>query len=346
MTFPEIIKDYNLANRIDVMQFCRRPFVGNYSVERTIGDIRANLPLDIHTAVRVNKYFSKGIVKRLIDAAIAVRYQRHVNHVASDIHYITLFLNQKRTILTINDCISLEKSKGIKHWILWYFWYWLPIKKSAIVVAISEETKKQVVRYTKCDPSKVRVIYCNVSDEFSSVPKEFNKKSPRILHIGTGDNKNLERHVESIIEINCRFVVIGHLSKSHQLLLDQSGIEYENLKDLTREEILEQYILCDLLLFASLYEGFGLPIVEAQTVGRPVITSNLSSMPEIAGDGALMVDPYNIESIKSGIQEIIESEELRQNLVQNGYDNCKRFSAKHMGLEFGKVYREVYNSNS
>ena len=245
---------------------------------------------------------------------------------ASDIHYVTLFLNRKRTILTINDCVALERSKGIKHWLLWFFWYWLPVKKSAIVVTISEETKKQVVGYLKCDPNKVRVIYCNVSDEFTAAPKEFNVKSPRILHIGTSDNKNLERHIAAVSELNCTFVVIGHLLDDQKILLENSGIEYENLKDLTREEILEQYVLCDLLLFASLYEGFGLPIVEAQTVGRLVVTSNLSSMPEVAGRGALLVDPHNVESIKSGIKAIIESEELRHDLVQLGYANCKRFS--------------------
>lgn len=341
-----ISNNKKVTAKIDVVQFCRRPFRGYYSVERTAEDIRANVPPDINMTVHINKYLSKGIFKRLINAFIAARYQKEVNHVASDIHYVTLFLKRKHTILTINDCVSLMRKRDIKFWLIWFFWYWLPEKRSSIIVTISEESKRQVLSFLNCDPEKIRVIYCNVSDEFIAMPKKFDVKSPRILHIGTSDNKNLERHIAAVIQIPCTLIIIGHLSEEQLHLLEQSGVEYENFKDLSRDEMLEQYVSCDLLLFASLYEGFGLPIVEAQAVGRPVVTSNTSSMPEVAGDAALMVNPNSVESIKSGIKAVIESEQLRQNLVNNGYENCKRFSSRLIGSEFGKVYREIYNQNS
>ncbi len=79
----------------------------------------------------------------------------------------------------------------------------------------------------------------------------------------------------------------------HCLKLEECKIEYENFIDISNEELVKKFIECDMLLFASTYEGFGMPIVEANIVGRPVITSNILSMPEVAGDAAILVDPFN-----------------------------------------------------
>jgi glycosyltransferase involved in cell wall biosynthesis len=98
-----------------------------------------------------------------------------------------------------------------------------------------------------------------------------------------------------------------------------------------------------MVLFASTYEGFGMPIVEANTVGRPVITSNLLSMPEVAGDAALIVNPYNVDEIRNGIIKIIEDDEYRNQLINNGFRNAERFSLRNISEEYLKLYNKMFD---
>ena len=329
---------------VDVVQYCRKPQSGNFSVERLHDDIRENLPSNINVSVRVNRYASNGLFKRLADILNSMKYQRDINHITGDVHYLSFLLRPSRTILTILDCVGLESYKGIKYWLYWFIWYWLPSRRCALIVVISKSTKEQVIKYVKCDPNKIRIIHCSVSDKFIRVPKSFNALSPRILHIGTAENKNLERHITALCNIPCTFVIVGELSETQLRALENSHINYENHKNLTAQEVVNEYISCDLLLFASIYEGFGIPIIEAQAIGRPVVTSNLWSMPEVAGDAAILVNPFDIDSIRAGVNLVISNSEFREGLVHKGYQNCKRFSAKNIGEQYAKTYLEVYGN--
>ncbi len=330
---------------IRVMQFVRRPRGGFYSLERLYQDVRDHLPSDIQVETRVNRNFSRGLLGRLSDALTARRSQRDVNHVTGDVHYLTYFLNRRCTVLTILDCIALERSSGVKFWLLWLFWYWLPEKRCAAIPVISESTRQQVLKYLRCDPDKVRVIHCNVSDEFQPAPKRFQTDCPRILHVGTPENKNLERHAAALEDIKCRLVIVGQLSPSQTLALQRYRIQYDNLSGLSREALVEEYQRCDLLLFASTYEGFGLPIVEAQAVGRPVVTSNLWSMPEVGGEGACLVDPFDVASIRAGVQQVLSDESYRNTLIAGGVENVKRFRTKAIAEQYAALYREVYEAS-
>ena len=108
------------TSQIEVVHYLRRPFIGNFSVERLHADIRKNIDdrLTIHT--RENRFFSKGIFRRLIDAVLAIRFQSDVNHVTGDVHYLTYFLRRKNTILTILDCVPLETYSGVKFYLFWF----------------------------------------------------------------------------------------------------------------------------------------------------------------------------------------------------------------------------------
>jgi len=100
-----------------------------------------------------------------------------------------------------------------------------------------------------------------------------------------------------------------------------------------------------MLAFVSTYEGFGMPIVEANKIGRPVITANVSSMPEIAGEAALLVDPLNATSIKAGILKIIENDAYREKLIENGLINAGRFDGNHLAQKYFKLYEKVLSEN-
>lgn len=326
--------------KLHVRHIQRNPRANGFSLERVFQDLRAMLPQDFFCHLYVCR-FHTGLFKRLLDALYVMFNQGQVNHVLGDVAYMTFFLNRHRTILTIADCGSIDNNTGLRHWLLRIFWFWLPEKRSTVITVISEATRQRVLSYLRCDPKKVRVIYCHVSEEFTATPQSFNSQCPRVLHVGTGANKNLERHAAALAGHKCVLVIVGKLSAKQRATLDHLHIRYRNVYDLSRTALLEEYRTCDMLLFASLYEGFGLPIVEAQAVGRPVITSNLWSMPEVAGDAACLVDPYDVDSIRAGIERVFYDDNYRNYIVARGYENVHRFSAKNIAAQYVALYREV-----
>lgn len=110
---------------------------------------------------------------------------------------------------------------------------------------------------------------------------------------------------------------------------------------LTDEELVQAYRRCDMVVFASLYEGFGLPILEAQAMGRPVITSNFGAMREAAGGGALLVDPYSVEAIREAVLRITREPALREDLIAKGRENAERFRAEAVAARYGELYRNL-----
>lgn len=239
----------------------------------------------------------------------------------------------------------MERLQGVKKKILWFFWYWLPVKRSAIITVISQSTKRELLRYVKCDPEKIRVVYNCVSPEFVPSPREFNHSCPTILQVGTGSNKNLPRVAAALEGIRCRLQVIGKLSAEQKEILVRHRIDYTAASDVSDDELVQYYRSADMVVFASTYEGFGLPIVEANATGRPVVTSNVYSMPEVAGDAACIVDPFDLASIRAGIQHIIQDPVYRDQLVRKGFQNVERFRPQVIASEYAKIYQQLLNGN-
>jgi len=168
-----------------------------------------------------------------------------------------------------------------------------------------------------------------------------------VLQIGTGPyNKNVSRVAAALDGIPCRWVIVGRLSAEQVADIESHNIEYENHLDLGDEALLATYQQADMLVFASTYEGFGLPILEANAVGRPVVTSTLYSMPEVAGDAACFVDPYDVACIRAGIQRIINDANYRDRLVQAGYRNIERFRPSVIAEQYSNLYRRIYRENT
>ena len=123
--------------------------------------------------------------------------------------------------------------------------------------------------------------------------------------------------------------------------LQESGVAYENFENLNTEEVVQRYIEADLVCFASLYEGFGMPIIEAQAVGRPLITSNLEPMKSVAATGACLIDPNSVNSIRGGILRIISDSVYRNKLITNGFTNAKQYSLDAIACRYIDLYTAI-----
>ena len=156
------------------------------------------------------------------------------------------------------------------------FWFWLPALMVRKITVISNFSKDQVMGLIPFAEKKIRVIYNPVSSLLNYSPKNFNKRNPLILHLGTKANKNLERTIKALNGLKCRLLIIGELTEQQVQLLKQNKINFRNKKFIPFSEIKAAYEECDMVSFVSLYEGFGMPVIEAQAVGRPVLSSNVS----------------------------------------------------------------------
>ena len=330
---------------MQVTFYHRRPQEGEFSIERLFKDIRSALCSTIECNVAVSRFKSKGILRRVYNIVEAALWQGDVNHITGDVHFLTYLLRKKKTLLIIHDLLSLERLKGLRRLVFFFFWYWLPVKRSAVVSVVSESTKKELLRYLKCDPNRIRVIHDCVSDDFKPCPKEFNTAKPIILVMRAEKRKNLSRVVEAVKEIPCHLRIIGELDHEQLSLLRASAIEYSSVSNISDEQILKEYQQCDMLVFASTYEGFGLPILEAQATGRPVVTSNIMSMPEVAGDAACLVNPLDVSSIRKGIVGVINDPLYRRELIERGFENVQRFRPEKIANQYLDIYREIQRAN-
>ncbi len=330
----------------DVCLFFRKSRPGgNFSIEASFDTMLKAFKAEMGyapTVVQVPSYSSR-LWPRIQIALAARRARREINHITGDIHFAILALPKRGSILTVHDCGFMRHHNPVARYFLWLFWLKLPIAHAQVVTAISEATKAELIRFTGCDPAKIRVIPTIIKTHFTPQPKPFPGQKPRILHIGTAPNKNLLRHIEALRGIDCTLHIIGKISAEVQAHLQDSAIDYHNEYDLTDAQVQAAYRDCDLLLFASTLEGFGMPILEAQTVGRPVVTSNLSSMPEVAGTAACLVDPLSVASIREGVQRVIQDAPYREGLIAAGFENVKRFQAETVARAYGEVYEGMKN---
>lgn len=284
----------------------------------------------------------RGVIKSFL---FFKKNRGQINHITGDIHWASLALNSKNTILTIHDLVGMREYKGAKKWFYFLFWVFLPIKKAKYITAISDKTRDEIVKLMPSAASKITVIPNLLPIEY--IRENFTKQNKilNVLIVGTRNNKNVERIFEAFAEKKIELTIIGALNSFQLKQLEENGLFYNNFINISEEELLNYYDKADVLCFPSLYEGFGLPVLEAQARNCAVITSNISPLKEIAGNGAILVNPYNVQEIREAL-EILENEKIRLNLIIKGKDNLKNYLPEIIAQKYMILYHQILNEKS
>lgn len=324
------------------MQFQRRALPGAFSIERLFECVRAALPGEIEVRLETNRFYSRGVLPRLFDALRARRRAGSVNHVLGDVHYLTWFLPRRGSILTVHDCISLERLRGPRRALLWLLWYWLPVRRAEQVTVVSEYTRQALARWVPAARARISVIPPPLAPAFTPWPAPPRGSHLRLLHVGTTKNKNLLRVIDACRGLAVMLVVVGELDPTSAARMRALGLQHENHVKLDDAALVELYRTSHALIFASTYEGFGLPIIEAQAIGRPVITSRICSMPEASGGAALLVDPHDVADIRRAIRCLLDDPNGAADLVQQGHANAARYAPGPIAAAYAELYRRAY----
>jgi len=239
-------------------------------------------------------------------------------------------------------------------------------ENASLIIAISENTKTDIMKYLHIPKDKIRTIYCGVGDEFRKIEDVRILKSrlrgigidyPYILYLGTLEpRKNVERLIEAFIQlkkekqINVKLVISGIKGWGYQSIFDKVvslGVEKEIIFSgfIPNELIPFLYNGASAFVYPSLYEGFGLPVVEAMACGVPVVTSNVSSLPEVAGDAAILINPYSVDELADGIWRILSDEELRTQCIKKGIERAKLFTWERCAKNTLDAFNEVYRTS-
>ena len=318
----------------------RHPSVG-FSIQRVFQTINEGVGKACETKeIFLPSQFS-NIFAMIKNGLYVAKNTGGINHVTGDAHYLLYFLKKKNTVVTVHDIMYYSYISGFKKKI-WKLLYINSLKKAKKVIFISDFAKEQVLDEIHLPKSQYSIIPNPVSPDFSFKEKKFNKEKPVILHIGARmDRKNLGRTIMALVDVPCHLRIIGKISSKNLALLEQYGTEYTNAYDLSNAEIVQEYENCDIVNFPSLFEGFGMPIIEGQAVGRPVITSNIEPMKQVAGESAVLVDPESVASIREGYLKMIEDDEFREGIIEKGLNNVKQYQLEHISNRYLTLYREL-----
>lgn len=273
---------------------------------------------------------------------------------------------KSKLIVTIHDVIGFVMPETFT----WKMRLWLRVFASNAVrvahhiIAISQTTKNDFVRFTGCAPEKVSIIHNSIDDRFcpiddvrerQRVQKKYNLPDTFILYVGNIEpRKNLPvlgrafSLLPESIQRQYPLVIAGGLGWKTEPILE-SLKQYHQRGNIIftgyieDEDLPTLYNLASLFVYPSLYEGFGYPVLEAMACGIPVITSNRASLPEVAGDAAVVVDPYDTQGISRGMERALLDGKLRKELQRKGIERAAQFSWKRNAEETLELFSKVVN---
>ncbi len=184
-----------------------------------------------------------------------------------------------------------------------------------------------------------------MDNSITFTPKNISNEKSVLLFIGVKHNKNLDRTIAAIKELGVHLRIVGLPSNDQLDQLRRNKMDFSYVHNISSDELAREYQSCDIVLFPSVYEGFGLPVIEGFQSGRPVITSNLSPMKDIAKDAALLVDPTSVDSIRDAVNKLLHDESLRHTLVQRGSEVVKSYQPTVVAAKYADLWERISNAN-
>jgi len=280
-------------------------------------------------------------------------------------HYVLPPMTPCRSVVTIHDCIHLRFPQYLPSRLGYAYArssLWVAAHRSARVLTVSEASKRDILEYFRVPESKVTVIYNAIDERFHEEPpadevmrvqERYQLTDPFILYAGNiKPHKNLERLIEAF-----HMVRRGELEHIKLLIIGDEISKYATLRRAVHRYKLHKHVrffgfvpdatlailyrLARVFVFPSLYEGFGLPPLEAMASGTPVITSNLSSLPEVVGDAAMLIDPYQPDAIAGAMRRVLQDERLRDDMRERGLARVREFSWARSVKQVREIYDEV-----
>jgi glycosyltransferase involved in cell wall biosynthesis len=239
----------------------------------------------------------------------------------------------------------------------------LTAKKATKIITVSENSKKDIIQFLKIPDKKIEVIYeaadssfkvINDEDARNKVREKYNLPPQYLLYVGTYlPHKNLETLIRALhklrqdTKVPYKLVFAGNMGRNFETintLIVQLGLENDihTIGFVPEQDLPVVYSLSDLFIFPSLYEGFGLPLIEAMACGVPVLSSNSSCLPEIGGESALYFSPKDVEDLADKITHITQNETLRNEMIGKGLKRAKTFNWHTMAEKTLRVYETVY----
>jgi len=283
-------------------------------------------------------------------------------------HYVLPTLTPGRRVVTIHDCIHLMFPEYLPYRLAKVYAHammYSATRRADRILTVSESSKRDILRFFSVKPEKITVIYNAIDERFRTLPTDetvgrvrerYQLEDPFVLYVGNvKPHKNVERLIDAFALVRRRsdglkLMIIGDEISKFQTL--RRAVHRHNLHKHVRflgfvpEDTLSVlYRLASVFVFPSLYEGFGLPPLEAMACGTPVITSNVSSLPEVVADAAVLVDPHNSEEIAGAIRRVLSDPALSAELRAKGLARAQAFSWHRSVAQTLEIYKEVASSH-
>lgn len=265
-----------------------------------------------------------------------------------------------KKVITIHSLMSIFYPKyNIGGWLA-YKLFGKKISKADRVITVSKFLKQELIKYLKVPEEKIKVIYNGKDEKFKPVDQEeiaeikqrYNLDSSFILYVGVLQPlKNIPTLIKAYYKlkkkgIKHKLVIAGGkgwMYKEIFRIIEKLNLQKEIIftGHVPNDELPKLYAAADLFVFPSIYEGFGMPPLEAMACGTPVITSDRGALPEVVGDAGIMVNPYDVDELANEMYRVLNDDSLKKDMIKKGLKRAKMFSWEKCAKEVLKVYEEL-----
>lgn len=263
-----------------------------------------------------------------------------------------------KSVVTIHDLIFMRYPNLYSFFDrkihFWKFRY--AAKKADCVIAISEQTKQDIIKYLKINPEKIKVVYQGCSDvfkeNFSSEEKEFVRKklnlpSEFVLNVGTiEERKNALTIVKAVKDLDIKLVLVGRKTKYYEQIEkyvrdNNTQDKIIHLKGISQKELAIVYQLATVMVYPSVFEGFGIPIIEALFSKTPVIATNSGVFPEAGGEGSIYINPSDEKELQEKIEFLLKNTENRKFITEKGFEYAQNFTDLAIAKQWDLIYKNL-----